>query len=698
MQTRFVQFVWHMHQPYYGLPNRPSFFLPWVRLHSVKSYYDMARMLESHSSVRGTINFSGSLLKQLQEYVDGKRDTWWDLTLKAPHELSDADKRHLLKHYFSISWDQCIRRWPRYAELLDKRNAGHGADSFAARDWQDLQVWFNLAWCGFSLRDENETVQRLVAQGSDFSHDDKVAILDVHAQTIRRLPELYASLIASGQVEVSVTPMYHPILPLVIDTDAAARATPHRPRPSRFQAVEDAHHHVRAALEVAESFFGFRPAGMWPAEGSVSPEAVRVFEAEGVSWIASDEDVLRISRGNHWTRGDLASAWQLENHRVAMFFRDHALSDQIGFTYAKNSPEQAAADFVARVRAVPVQGDSGVISVILDGENPWEHYPNDGKAFLNALYDALAGAPDIKTTTPSAALKMHPAKTLGFLHSGSWILANYQIWIGHPEENRGWDLLKRTREDLVRLIPTTHATPQSINWAWEALYAAQGSDWFWWYGDDFNTENDADFDRLFRENLKCVYQFLGHAPPADLDIPLIGSSPDQPVFTPPRGLISPTIDGRSEYFYEWTDAGFYVNTGARGSMFENTRLVERILFGFDHEHLFLRIEPGIDVPAGFGGHELRVQLVCGEQASTLTCGHGNATLENASGTYPLRSAFRRAFELAIPIEQLGCREGAAVLTQLTVWHNGVEVERHPPTGRLSLEAPDHEFEGRNWMV
>lgn len=699
MQTRFVQFVWHMHQPYYGLPNRSTFFLPWVRLHSVKSYYDMARMLEAHPSLRGTINFSGSLLKQLHEYVDGKRDTWWDLTLKAPEALTEADKRHLLKHFFSINWDHCIRRYPRYAELLDKRNAGRGVETFETRDWGDLQVWFNLAWCGFSVRDESEVVRGLIARGADFNHDDKVAILSVHTKVIESLPELYRRLVDSGQVEVSVTPMYHPILPLIIDTDAASRATPQRPRPARFQAIEDAHHHVRAALQTAERFFGFRPQGMWPAEGSISPEAVRVFDAEGVRWIASDEDVLRLSRGGSWERSDISSGWHLDDLKPAIFFRDHAISDQIGFSYAKNDPAHAAADFLARVRAVPLRAPSGVISVILDGENPWEHYPNDGKAFLEALYQALESAPDIKTTTPSQVLRDHTPERLHYLHSGSWILANYQIWIGHPEENRGWDLLKRTREDLLRRIPGSTVSPENINLAWEALYAAEGSDWFWWYGDDFNTENDADFDRLFRENLKCVYFFLGVEAPADLDLPLIGSTEHTSIFHLPRGLISPTIDGRSEYFYEWTDAGVYVNTGARGSMFENTRMVERILFGFDHEHLYVRVEPSLDISSGFVGHELRISLLVDGKNSTVSCGHGIATFRAADGgTTVLRSAYKRAFEVAIPLALAGAGGGEDLSLQVAVWRNGIEVERHPSDGRLNLQTPDPDFEGRNWMV
>lgn len=698
MKTRLIQFVWHMHQPYYGLPDRGTSFLPWVRLHSVKSYYDMARMLERHPTIRGTVNFSGSLLKQLHEYVsEGRRDTWWELTLKSPDDLSDTDKRHLLKHFFSLDWDHCIRPRARFSELLDQRNEGHAITRFQAQDWMDLQVWFNLGWCGFSVRAESTLVQDLLARGRGFTQEDKVALLDLHIKVMQDLPDLYRSLAKSGQVEISVTPMYHPILPLIIDTDAAARATPDRPRPERFQAKSDAHHQVKAALEMSTKFFGVRPAGMWPAEGSISPEAVQVFAEEGVQWIASDEDVLRASRGSAWAHSDITHPWKLDTlDSPSIFFRDHSLSDQIGFVYSKNSPKHATLDFIARVRAVPSSQGPNVVSVILDGENAWEHYPDDGQGFLDALYTGLEGASDIKTTTPSQVLKDATPKVLHYLHSGSWILANYQIWIGHPEENRGWDLLGRTRE--VLLSHEASCPKEKVALAWEALYAAEGSDWFWWYGDDFDSENDADFDRLFRENLKCVYWFLGLESPADLDIPIIHTSAGPPTFTPPRGLISPRIDGRAEFFYEWTDAGYYINTGARGSMFETTRLFDRMLVGFDETNLYLRLIPGLDLKNGFVDCNVRFTLVSSGKVWTVNVSKDRAQLDGDPGPHDLRFALRHELELAIPLHDIGAGEGSEVLLQVVISRDGMELERHPPNARLTLKVPSTEFEGRNWMV
>ncbi|MFB6374368.1 MAG: glycoside hydrolase family 57 protein, partial [Bradymonadaceae bacterium] len=447
--TRLL-FLWHFHQPYYSTPGRTSNTLPWVRLHAIKSYYDMGRMLEDHPEIRCVVNFSGSLLEQLREYLEvGKRDSWWHLTKKPAANLNDPDKLHLLKHFFSIDWETCIEPLPGYRKLLEKRGTDSSdldISAFSTQEYRDLQVLFNLAWFGFSARNERAVIQSLLEKGEKFSEDEKVAVLEQQVEVMQLLIPLYRRLHQRGQIEICVSPMYHPIMPLVIDTDTSERCSPGRPRPERFQAPEDAEYHIREAHTIVRDVLGVDADGMWPSEGAISPETLEMFDDHGVSWCASDQEVLEKSRGDDWKGArDLYRPWQLEGIDTDIFFRDRALSDQIGFVYGNSDTHTAVDDFMDRLRGVRdgVGDESPVVSVILDGENPWEHYPNDGEEFLGVLFDRITDAEDVETVTPSQSIEESERESgqLESLHSGSWIHANYDIWIGHDETNRAWDLL-----------------------------------------------------------------------------------------------------------------------------------------------------------------------------------------------------------------------------------------------------------------
>jgi alpha-amylase/alpha-mannosidase (GH57 family) len=710
---RLVQFLWHLHQPYYSVPGRPSNLLPWVRLHSIKAYYDMGRMLERYPRVACVVNFSGSLIKQIHEYVEeGKRDTWWDLTLKHASTLSDHDKRQLLKHFFSINWETCIRPLPRYWELLEKRGPVADAasiESFTTADWRDLQVLFNLAWFGFCAREEFELLPSLIAQGAGFEEHQKEELLRLQLHTMSTILPMYRRLHESGQIEVSLTPMYHPIVPLVIDTDAAARATPERPRPPRFTAPDDARFHIRAALEAGRDMIGIDVRGMWPSEGSVSPEAIALFAEEGLRWVASDEDVLQRSRAGQWTRRqDLYRPWRLRAHdQPALFFRDHGLSDQIGFSYSKNPAEVGVTDLLNRIRQIPpvTETCAPVVSIILDGENPWEHYPDDGKQFLHLLYQRLSEADDIETTYPSRYLDDHGDEgTLDTLHSGSWILGNYQIWIGHHETNRGWELLGRARQALVEATEAGRLAGTELNRAWEALYIAEGSDWFWWYGDDFSSDHDADFDRLFRAQLRHIYQAIGQETPREVETPIITSRQSEMAFSPPHNLIHPNIDGLSEYFYEWAGAAVYRNSGAHGAMFENTRYVNALRLGFDLEKLYVRIDPGPDFHDEPRGLELRMQLRTARRTFVVVVDfesgpRARLTTPDSAHHTPLAQVARAdSVEFALPLSLMEVDEHEELHITFGVFTGPMEVEHHPADGALRLVVPDESFDMRNWMV
>ena len=707
-----LQFLWHFHQPYYSTPDRTSNTLPWVRLHAIKSYYDMGRMLEEHPEIRCVINFSGSLLKQLREYVEvGKRDSWWYLTQKPADNLKEPDKLHLLRHFFSIDWETSVRPVPAYRRLLEKRGQDPenlDTSAFTTQEYRDLQVLFNLAWFGFSARKERAVVQSLIEKGEKFSEDEKRAMLEQQIEVMQLLIPLYRRLHQRGQVEVSVTPMYHPILPLVIDTESARRPTPSRPRPSRLQAPDDARFHVREGRTVVRDVLGVDVDGMWPSEGAISPELVEMFDDHGLQWCASDEEVLENSTTSGGTHAeDLYRPWRLEGSETLVFFRDHELSDQIGFVYGKAGAEEGVDDFMERLRQIDGREsrEPPVVSVILDGENPWEHYPNDGEDFLHQLYDRIAGAEDVETVTPGEVVGEHEqVGTLETLHSGSSIRSNFDIWIGGEEDNTAWDLLGETREKLVDKIDEVNLSEGERQKTWEALYIAEGSDWFWWYGDDFTSENDADFDRLFRDQLRYVHRMIGEEVPAELDVSIMQERLPQVPFEAPQRLIKPRIDGRSDYYYEWSGSGIYRNTGAQGSMFENTRYVDEIRIGFDLDNLYVRIEPGEDLMREMSGVGFELAIRGDESLHSVELDIdegivGEITSESTAGTVPLEMlAYEESLEFAVPFELIGAEAGDTLTLKLSVWDERMERERHPPHGGFEITVPDESFELVNWMV
>ena len=462
---------------------------------------------------------------------------------------------------------------------------------------------------GFAARREEPLVAALVTKERSFTESEKIQLLDLSRRMAQKVVPRWKALAARGIVEITCSPLYHPILPLLVDTDSARRAMPDATLPPRFRHPEDAREQVRRGLARAERDFGGRPSGMWPSEGSVSPEVLEILAQEGVRWCATDQGNLERSELAERPAGPLHHQPWLHGE-TAIFFRDRELSDLIGFRYARSEAQQAAEDLVRRIAAA---GPDATVTLALDGENPWEHYPQSGEAFLDALYSRLG-----KEVTPvlprDEIAQRKPSRRISRLHSGSWIDSNFRIWIGHPEDNQAWALLGMAREALER----SRGAP---NWdaAYQACLVAEGSDWFWWYGDDFTTENAPEFDSLFRRNVTQVFKHLGLPPPERLGRPIIAPHKDKTqasaVVVPPRRLIKPVIDGQAHGYYEWSGAGIYQpGQAVGGSMYQGGGTFEELFYGFSLEELFVRLDParGTDCSG-----ELRILLTHGKQESTL---------------------------------------------------------------------------------
>lgn len=545
-----VALLWHQHQPMYRDPSHPtvagSHLLPWVRLHAIRDYYAMANLVASHPGLHLTINLTPTLIWQIEDQVErGATDRARELTTKPAEDLDAADQEEILSTFFEADWHNQIFPHPRYKELFALRQKGQ---SFALQDLRDLQMWFNLAWFGKEFRDgdvslatgEVASVRQYVERGRDYSARDIRFVLREQDKILRAVIPLHRQLQDRGQIEVSTTPFAHPILPLLIDSDLATIDRPGTTRPIGFHHAEDAERQVQLATDCYRRHFGRPPTGMWPAEGAVSQSSVPIFARHGVRWIATDGAVLAQSgRWGYETHNPdvLCQPYRAEEDdtAVSVFFRDARLSDAIGFHYqAYDDLTRAAREFVREIKERFVwrlNGDDHVLSIILDGENAWGSYREDARPFLHELYGLLETDPDLTTVTfgeylagnPARGIPPHPIESqtkVYDLFTGSWIDesgsapgVDLGTWAGEPEENQAWALLEGARST----IRNAGATPETAPEAFNSLMIAEGSDWFWWLGEDHDSGADDEFDNLFRMHLRGVYRGIGVVPPVELD-------------------------------------------------------------------------------------------------------------------------------------------------------------------------------------
>lgn len=610
----YVNLTWHQHQPlYYKDPDTGIYTRPWVRVHATKDYYDMAAILEEYPEIRATFNLTPVLLRQLKDLEEGAKDRYWVLAEKPATELSEDEKRFILRRFFDVNWDNIVARYPRYQELLDKRGGASdqeieaALDNYTTADFRDLQIWFNLAWFDPMFLEE-EPLSSLVEQGRDFTEADKETLFGKTREVIAGVVPVHRRLKERGQVEIITTPYAHPILPLIYNSDLAEKGDPTAEIPERFSFPNDAIAHLDRSVEIYSETWGGEPSGLWPAEGAVGQDIVKIVADAGYEWMATGEHVLAKSLGlggiTRNARDTVNEADELyrpyyvtdeEGQRVAVVFRDLRISDLIGFEYSGMDGEVAAEDLMGRLRNIKdrLEEDNAdgpnLVSIVLDGENAWEHYPNDGKKFLHAMYRKLSDAEDIVTITPTEYLDLFPEqREIDELWWGSWFSPDYATWIGEPEETRAWEYLRRVRRDLAAydLFDRKEAPEEVIQDALDSMYLAEGSDWFWWYGQDQDSGDDAYFDRAYRALLREVYVKLGEEVPDFLRVPIISEQPARAT-REATATISPRIDGIAGD-QEWAGAGQYAFTG--GVQASGGEALSGMAYGHDGENLYLRAD------------------------------------------------------------------------------------------------------------
>jgi alpha-amylase/alpha-mannosidase (GH57 family) len=611
MSSIRLVFLWHMHQPYYKDLVTGQYRLPWVRLHALKDYYGMVKLLDEFPDVHQTFNLVPSLIAQIQDYVDGTaHDPFWQVASLPAHELDFSERLFAIQYLFQANTDNMIGRYPRYRELWAQfrskpQDAPRLVPHLANNDLTDLQVLSQIAWMDeFFLEDPD--IRELVNKGRGYSADDQQLVVKKQKEFLAMVLPAYAVAARRGSIEISTSPFYHPILPLVCDSDVGGVSHAGLPLPaSRFRHEEDARAQIKLGLDLHEKVFGARPRGMWPSEGSVSNDVLRIAHEEGLDWLATDEGVLGRSIGYLFRRdgsGRLEPEaaeklyqvyrWEKAGAHMDLVFRDHSLSDLIGFVYSGVPPRDAASDFLNRVKesAAPVlaSGRNAVVPIILDGENAWESYPQSGREFLRRLYEGIQNDPNMTAMSVEEAVKVEKSpEALASIFPGSWINANFDIWVGAPEDNTAWDFLSAARDFYTRNADKVPAQQRAL--AFEELLIAEGSDWNWWYGPEHHSDNDRDFDELYRKHLSNVYHALGAAPPDALAQPIAGLH-YRMQFTPQSAYIHPHIDGRDIGYFDWLGAATHVADPHSSAMHGKTFLLDTGYAGVDESSLYCRLD------------------------------------------------------------------------------------------------------------
>jgi alpha-amylase/alpha-mannosidase (GH57 family) len=706
-----VCFLWHMHQPYYRDPGSGQYELPWVRLHGIKGYCDMLAAVQQNPGVRVTFNFTPCLVRQISDLTHGnEQDLYYRLSRKPAGDLEEAEQKLILRRFFSANWETMVLRYPRYRDLLHRRGR-HVADAdiekarqrFSLEDWRDLQVWFNLAWLGWAAEEEYALIHELKRKGRNFSEEDKTAVLDLHVEILAKIVPGYKAAWSDGRIEIATSPFYHPILPLLIDTSSARISQPQDDLPrGEFTRPGDAREQLIRGRNYMATQLGQAPRGLWPSEGSVSPAVCELADEAGFDWLATDEAILLATMGGGKREEAIYQSYRVYRQGPTIIFRDRFLSDAIGFRYAHNPAKQAVDDFIGHLENIAQARKSpekSLVAVILDGENAWEYFPDGGQSFFKELYGRLSQHPKLRTTTISDFIAECPSdKVIPPIFPASWIRGSFRIWIGDPVKNAAWERLKEAA-DVWEQQSQADADKKALQRAQEWLLIAEGSDWFWWFGEPNNSDFDAEFDQLFRFNLIQIYKELGLEIPENLLKPIESEILEEEL---PLFLMQPCIDGRETTYYEWIGARAIRSGDYSGSMNLSTGFLERLFYGLSQTHLYLRLDPAEPFHSqdnlriiirfmGSGQPLLRIQnFRSGETPQAIWC------WEKPITEVP-DVAFDRILEVAVPFELLPS-DREEVYFAVLLKKGDLEIERWPREGSYVCPRPTTDYLTKNWVV
>lgn len=599
-----IAFYWHMHQPVYQLMPQGDFIMPWVRLHAVKDYLDMMLWVERFNNLRLNFNYVPVLLDSLIKYENGAHDIHSRITVTPVEELSHEDKIFILNNFFDANYQTMILQNEEYHRLykIIQEKGTDDTEIFSNQEYSDLMALFNLAWIDPSFKNSNQKLKKLVEKKKNYTLEDRIKIIDIQREIIRQIIPEIRKLVAENKIEITTSPYYHPILPILLDYKEIRKDHSEQDELSELNAEEDAKIQTKMALDRIEELIGKRPRGIWASEQCVSPKTLEMLSDLGVEWSISDEGNLANSidfEFVHDFKGYLEDPYHLlktytyktENSDIKMIYRESSIYNLVSFEYAHHNPVATANDLYDRIKILQSKILSSpdkdhLLTIAMDGENCWENYIEDGNQFLETLYKLISEDSSLETVLISDYIeKSKEHKPLNKIATGASFNRGYKLWIDEPLKDIAWQYLKRAKDDFNTFIKREPNHPNIMD-AKKELLVCEGSDWFWWYGEPNSSGRDNIFDYLYRTHLKNIYKTLELEYPSYLDEPLISISPARPS-NYPKALISPEINGKNNADDEsWLNAGCIDIPD--GPVLRESKLFDKICFGNDKDNFYLR--------------------------------------------------------------------------------------------------------------
>ncbi len=665
-----------MHQPDYRNSNG-IMQMPWVFLHAIKDYYDMPWMLSRHPNIKATFNITSPLIEQLKLYAHEpqKSDKFLALWLKDVTELEENERKWLIKLCKTAQFDTMVKPLTRYRELFTQSH-------FTNTELRELEVLFILSWCGVYLKQNNETIQNLLKKASGYTQEDKEALLQTLTAFSTTIFDFYKELQQQQRITLCTTPFYHPILPLLIDMESAIEANSNTQIPkNRLSLKEDARIHVQKAKALFKETFGFETQGMWPAEGAVDAQSVALLEQEAISWIATDETILYKSL-NDAKKENIYSVYNYKEMKIV--FRDHYLSDLIGFKYRYEEPQKAVNHFINELQKIENSNANALVSVILDGENAWEFYKNNGFDFFEALYKNLQTQSWCTTSTMDEITSIH-AKSLENLEAGSWINGSFDTWVGEKQKTKAWELLftakKAYKENMAHLSEYKKAQIT------EFFLKAESSDWYWWFGSDHYSDYMQEFDTLFRNQLINIYNLMDILPPNDFFLPIFQNRSSSDFLVPPQSFITPTIDGKKDSFFEWLGCGIIDETKLFSTMQASLGIVKKIYYAEDRQKFYFSFEGMLQKYCT--NAQIKIIIEPLNLNAVVAFNAGKITLNGLV----IESACKQNLEMSIEKSSL---KATKIFIRFEIIVDEKILQTVPSFGELSLNL--HENYAKNWYI